>query len=99
MEVELESFHLIDHTPVCGVHNKNFTARFGEKRGMKFTLLTTQPRGILVERAKHEPCLVPIGWVTVFTPLPGKTLRAPNGAPAKRPVRRTKSATSATKNS
>ena len=46
MEVELESFHLIDHTPVCGTHQRNFTADYGKRHRMKYTLLTTVPSGI-----------------------------------------------------
>ena len=88
MEVELESFHLIDHTPVCGTHQRNFTADYGKRHRMKYTLLTTVPSGIYVERPEHEPCLIPIAWVKVFTAKPGKTLRAPNKPSARRVVRK-----------
>ena len=85
MEVELESFHLIDHTPVCGTHQRNFTGDYAKRHKMKYTLRTVVPAGIYVERPEHEPCLIPIAWVKVFVAKPGKSLRTPK----KPAVRRT----------
>ena len=90
MELELESFHLIDHTPVCGTHQKKFSGDYRKRHKMKFTLRTAVPAGIYVERPEHEPCLIPIGWVTVFVPKEGKSLRTPKVPPARRVVRKKK---------
>ena len=88
MELELESFHLIDHTPVCGTHQKKYSDDYRKRHKMTFTLRTAVPSGIYVERPEHEPCLIPIGWVTVFVAKKGKSLRAPKTPSVRKSVRK-----------